>query len=201
MPRRKRAHLVHDVRQVLRLRRKRYPSALRIAVKEGTDANRVARGDEAPSLRVVYHHGKLRVEFSEHIKSVLLVKRKYQLAVAVAREGILLFELLFDGTEAVKLPVADGAVSVHKERLHSLFGEPHYGKALKADYAAPEAHRPLHIRSARRGLCKGSVKSFVGHILSRIYHYRTHKFSLLRNDRNARRTASVAPKRCFCVRF
>ena len=90
-PGRKRPDLVGDVREVLRLGGKDDASALRIAVKQRANSYRIARGDKTLPLRVIYHHGELRVELCKHTYSVFLIKRKNDLAVAVACESIFLF--------------------------------------------------------------------------------------------------------------
>ena len=75
-PRRKGAHLVRYLREVLRLGGEHDMPALRPAVKEGADAYGIARRDERVPLRVVDDRRELRVQPLEHPDAVLFVQRE-----------------------------------------------------------------------------------------------------------------------------
>ena len=184
MPGRKRPHLVDYGDEVFRLGGEHDFPARRIAVKQRTDADGVARGDEAAPLAVINDHGKFRVQPAEHIQPVFPVKREYDFAVAVTREGVAFpFQLPLHGAEAVELAVADDSVAVHEKGLHTLLVEPHYGEPLEADYTPAEPHRSLVVGSSRRRRGKRLCKNFIGHIVARIDHYRTHDSPLRRAPR------------------
>ena len=138
----------HSAGEVLRLAGKGHRAVRRPSIIQGTDADRVARGDQAVFLRVIEDQRELRVQHAEHVHAVLAVQRQQDLAVRVARKGILFLQPLADRAEAVQLAVADHEAAVQLERLHARLGQAHDGQAMKAQIAAGQLHQPAHVRPA-----------------------------------------------------
>ena len=81
------------------------------------------------------NEGKFRVKHLKHIRPVFIVKREQYLAVAVALEGITLFDKLVPKLfEAVDLAVTDKERILMQKGLHPFGRKPHDRKALEAHY-------------------------------------------------------------------
>ena len=166
---------IAQAHEVLRLAGKGHAAALHLAIIERADADGVAGGDEAVSLRVVNDQRELRVQRAEHLQAVFMVEGQQNFAVGLADEWILLLQPLTQGTEAVQFPVADHIIAAEAKGLHAALVQPHDGKALKAQIAAGDLHKAAHVRPARGRARKARLQGFRGHRLSQHAQNGTHK--------------------------
>ena len=150
--RREGADLAAKPHKVLGLAGKYDAAIVQIAVKQGADTNGVPGGNKGIPLVVINNHGKLGVQFGEHIEAVLPVQRQNDLAVAAALECVALFrQLPLQGAEAVQLAVAHHHVAVQLKGLHTSLGQAHDGQPVEAQPAGAGVHDPGHIRPPGEG--------------------------------------------------
>ena len=152
--RREGADLLTQSHQVLRLAGKDHGSVRHGPVEQGPDADGIPGGDEGLLLRVVDQHGKLRVQFGEHLQSVLVVQGQDDLTVGSALKGVILFQFRLQRTEEIQFSVAYAHVPVHVEGLHPLLRQAHDGQTVETQISRLRLFDAGHVRSPGDGPVK-----------------------------------------------
>ena len=140
--------------QVFRLAGKSHAASPDFTVIEGTDTDGIPGGDQFLLFVIPEDQGKLRVQGFEHFHTVFPIKGKQDLTVAFAFNIVGFHEAGPQGTEAVKLAVADHVVIIQPERLHTFLVQAHDGQTVKTENAAGNIHHAAHIRTAGDGPVK-----------------------------------------------
>ena len=152
--RREGADLFTQPHQVLRLAGKHHGSVRHGPVKQRPDTDGIPGGDDRLLLGIVDEHGKLRIQFGEHLQPVPVVQRKDDLAVGSALKLIIPFQLRLQRAEEVQFSVAYAHVSCHMKRLHPLLRQAHDGQTVETQISRLRLFDAGHVRSPGDGPVK-----------------------------------------------
>ena len=161
MPRREGKNTPAQPHQILRLTGEDDFFAGQIPIVQWADADGVTGGNQLPRCPVIENHGKLCIQHPKHIRAVLPVQGQQQLAIGLTLEGIpLLFQLLFQQTEAIQFPIAHHRIPEGRKRLHSVFIQPHDGEAVETQKAITQIQDAGHVRASGNGSFKIAAHFF-----------------------------------------
>ena len=161
--------------QVLGLAGEHDGAALQIAVKQRTDADGIAGGDELVLFAIVEDQRKFSVQHAEHLHAVFVVEGQQDLAVGFALQSVFVHHARANRAKAVDFAVAHHGVFAHDEGLHARLVEAHDGQAVEAEIAGLGFQNAAHVRAAGDGPVKVGLKNLGRDGLVLKTHDGTHK--------------------------
>ena len=90
-----------EAHEVLCLACKRNAAIRQVAIKQRSDADGVACGDEVPGFAIVKHERELRIQLFKHGKAVFMVQRQQNFAIGFALKRILLLQFFAHRAESI----------------------------------------------------------------------------------------------------
>ena len=148
----------------------------KITVIERADPDGVPGGDEPVVFPVVENQGKLGVQKTEHVQTVLTIEGQEQLTVGSALKTVAQrFKLPSLFPPAVELAVADDLVLPQRKRLHPFIVQAHDGQPVKTEESSAGGLDAGVIRTAAFGSDKVRPDLPGGIEIRQKTHHTTHK--------------------------
>ena len=148
----------------------------KITVIERADPDGVPGGDEPVVFSIVENQGKLGVQKTEHVQTVLTIEGQEQLTVGSALKPVAQrFKLPSLFPPAVELAVADDLVLPQRKRLHPFIVQAHDGQPVKTEESSAGGLDAGVIRTAAFGSVKVRPDLPGGIEIRQKTHHTTHK--------------------------